>query len=72
MVIGKTSSLVISVCRAPVLQAGSPGFESCNRQTFSSLVYLVSFTSAIIKNPGKYSEKDLISVNRVLMPHHCA
>ena len=37
--IGGTVGLVSSVGRAPELQAGGRGFESCIGHTFSSLVY---------------------------------
>ena len=37
--IGRTVGLVSSVGRAPDLQAGGRGFESCIGHTFSSLVY---------------------------------
>ena len=37
--IGGTVSPVSSVGRAPDLQAGGGGFESCIGHTFSSLVY---------------------------------
>ena len=37
--IGRTVGLISSVGKTPVLQAGSHRFESCNRHTFSSLVY---------------------------------
>ena len=39
MVIGRTVGPVSSVGRAPDLQAGGRGFESCIGHTFSSLVY---------------------------------
>ena len=39
MVIGGTVGPVSSVGRAPELQAGGRGFESCIGHTFSSLVY---------------------------------
>ena len=39
MLIGRTVGLVSSVDRAPDLQAGGRGFESCNGHTFSSSVY---------------------------------
>ena len=39
MVIGGTVGPVSSVGRAPDLQAGGRGFESCIGHTFSSLVY---------------------------------
>ena len=37
--IGGTVGLVSSVDRAPDLQSGGRGFESCIGHTFSSLVY---------------------------------
>ena len=39
VVIGGTVGLVSSVGRAPDLQSGGRGFESCIGHTFSSLVY---------------------------------
>ena len=39
VVIGRTVGPVSSVGRAPDLQAGGRGFESCIGHTFSSLVY---------------------------------
>ena len=38
--IGRTIGLVSSVGRAPDLQAGGRGFESCMGHTFSSLIYI--------------------------------
>ena len=43
--IGTTIGLVSSVGRAPDLQAGGHGVESCNGHTFSSL-YIVYFNDA--------------------------
>ena len=45
MVIGRTVRLVSSVGRAPDLQAGGRGFESCIGHTFSSLVYFSALAS---------------------------
>ena len=39
--IGKTDCLISSAGRAPDLQAGGRGFESCIGHTFSSLVYFI-------------------------------
>ena len=39
MAIGRTVGPVSSDGRAPDLQAGDRGFETCIRHTFSSLVY---------------------------------
>ena len=44
MVIGGTVGLVSLVGRTPDLQAGSRGFESGIRHTFSSLVYFTCVT----------------------------
>ena len=43
VVIGGTVGPVSSVGRAPDLQAGGRGFESCIGHTFSSLVYFTMF-----------------------------
>ena len=50
MVIGGTVGPVNSVGRAPDLQAGGRGFESCIGHTFSSLVY---FMSKALKHENK-------------------
>ena len=48
VVIGRTDGLVSSVGRAPDLQAGGHGFQSCIRHTVSSLVY---FKVPNVNNP---------------------
>ena len=47
MVIDGTIRLVSSVGRAPDLQAGGRGFESCIGHTFSSLVYFSTIVTSL-------------------------